>query len=56
VRARPAGDGVFVDRSHGQHRQEGLLLWEGAPEAKHVVDRMSRAIGRPIRDLGALEV
>lgn len=56
ARVRPDGDGVLVDRSHGAHHQAGLLLWEGAPNAAHLADRLSRAIGRPIRELGAIEI
>jgi hypothetical protein len=56
VRVRPGGDGVFVDRSHGADHQEGLLLWEGAPDATVVAARLGRALGRPIRDLAALEI
>ena len=56
VRRRPGGDGLFVDRMHGDVRQEGLLLWEGAPDAARLLDRLSRVIGRQIDKLADLEI
>jgi hypothetical protein len=56
VRRRPGGDGLIVERLHRDVSQEGLLLWEGAPDVAALLERLSRVLGRGITELEDLEI
>lgn len=53
VRSR---DSVTIRIVYDDREQEGLIVWDGPPSPSVLAALLNRAAGRPIREVGALEI